>query len=153
MSQKKQDPKNLFALQKEQEFEFLCSKQGLSQTTQRRMILLALARRKDHPTADQIYEELKEQFKGLSRTTVYRVLETFVRIGLVQKTTSLDAKARFDADTGRHHHITCMECGEVVDLHDPLLNRIELPEEKASGYRLLDYSIAFTGICPQCRAK
>ncbi len=153
MSQKKPALENLFAQQKEQEFELLCSRQGLSQTTQRRMILLTLARRKDHPTADQIYEELKGQFKGLSRTTVYRVLETFVRIGLVQKTTSLDAKARFDADTGRHHHITCIECGEVVDLHDPMLNRIDLPDEKTSGYKLLDYSIAFTGICAQCRAK
>jgi Fur family peroxide stress response transcriptional regulator len=139
-----------FVRRKEQQFEAACRRDGLSQTSQRRAVLAALARRTDHPTADQLYEELHPEFKGLSRTTVYRVLETLVGIGLIRRITSMEAKARFDADTSRHHHLICLECGVVSDVHDPSLNLIELPANQAGGFRFLDYSITFTGICPHC---
>jgi Fur family peroxide stress response transcriptional regulator len=140
-----------FLRQKELQFNAACRRHGLSQTTQRRAVLAALAQRTDHPTADQLYEELHRKFKGLSRTTVYRVLETLVDIGLIRRITSLEAKARFDADTGRHHHLICLECGSVNDVHDPSLNLIELPANQAGGFRFVDYSITFTGICPNCQ--
>jgi Fur family peroxide stress response transcriptional regulator len=143
--------RNEFIREKEWQFEVLCRQQGLSQTLQRRTILAELARRTDHPTADQIYEELHPQFGGLSRTTVYRVLETFVRIGLARRITTPEAKARFDADTSRHHHIICLECGSVSDVHDPRLNLIELPPPQSGGFHFLDYSITFSGICPHCQ--
>ncbi len=144
--------RNEFVRQKERQFDALCRQHGLSQTLQRRTILAALARRTDHPTADQLYEELHPQFGGLSRTTVYRVLETFVRIGLARRITSPEAKARFDADTSRHHHFICLECGRVSDVHDPRLDQFELPPPLAGGFRYLDYSITFSGICLHCQA-
>jgi Fur family peroxide stress response transcriptional regulator len=139
-----------FVRQKEQQLAAACRRQGLSQTVQRRAVLAALARRTDHPTADQLYEELHPQFGGLSRTTIYRVLETFVRIGLARRITSPEAKARFDADTRRHHHLICQECGGVSDVRDPRLRQIELPLGLVDGCRILDYSITYTGLCPHC---
>jgi Fur family peroxide stress response transcriptional regulator len=151
MNERQDTHRNEFVRQKEQQFDALCRMRGLSQTVQRRAILAELARRTDHPTADQLYEELQPQFGGLSRTTVYRVLETFVRIGLARRITSPEAKARFDADTSRHHHFICLECGSVSDVHDPRLNLIELPPPQAGDFRILDYSITFSGICPHCQ--
>ena len=75
-------------------FESLCRERGLALTVQRRIILENLASRADHPTADQIYEAVKERIRGLSRTTVYRVLETFVQLGVVTKVSNPQAKAR-----------------------------------------------------------
>jgi len=144
--------KSEFIRRKEQQFDAACRKRGLSQTTQRRAILVALAGRTDHPTVDLLYEELHQKFKGLSRTTVYRVLETLVEIGVARRITSMEAKARFDADTSRHHHFICQGCGNVSDVRDPALNRIELPADQADGFRFLDYSITFTGVCPHCRS-
>jgi Fur family peroxide stress response transcriptional regulator len=133
--------------------EAICRERGLSLTHQRRALLDALARRKDHPTADQLYDDLCKDIKGLSRTTVYRILETFVRVGLIMKISSQQARARFDADTGRHHHISCVLCGEVADLPDPDFNLPNLPADHPSGFRLYDYAITFTGLCPRCQRE
>jgi Fur family peroxide stress response transcriptional regulator len=136
---------------KEKELEKICREHGLSLTIQRRAILDNLVCRTDHPTADQIYDDMKDQLKGISRTTVYRVLETLVSVGLARKISNPESKARFDADTSRHHHLTCIECGSIMDIHDRDLNNIELPARFASDFEFIDYSISFTGRCSRCR--
>ncbi len=143
--------KQQFSDKKEKELEFMCREHGLSLTIQRRAILENLADRNDHPTADQIYESVKDQIKGVSRTTVYRVLETLVDIGAARKISNPESKARFDADTSRHHHLTCIDCGVVIDIHDRELNDIPLPECFKSELEFVDYSINFAGRCTRCR--
>ncbi len=128
-----------------------CRASGLSLTHQRRALLHCLAQRSDHPTADQLYDELKSDVGGLSRTTVYRILDTFVRVGLVSKISSPQAKARFDADMGRHHHIVCEQCGKVADLFDSDFNLRGLPENNSSGFTVHNYEITFNGLCPLCQ--
>lgn len=136
---------------KRREFETVCRENGLALTIQRRTILDALIARTDHPTVDQVYEDIKENLKGVSRTTVYRVLETFVSIGLARKISNPESKARFDADTKRHHHLTCMRCGKVLDLHDPTLDNLTPAIEAVGEFDIIDYSITFNGLCPCCR--
>jgi len=140
-----------FIAEKIHQLEATCRSRGLSLTHQRRALLSALIQRTDHPTADQIFDDLKEDIKGLSRTTVYRILETFVRVGLVSKISSPQAKARFDANTSRHHHISCVQCGEVADLSVPGFDLPDLPENHPSGFQLYDYRITFSGLCQRCR--
>lgn len=142
-----------FSSNKEKEFEFTCRKHGLSLTIQRRAILENLAGRTDHPTADQIYDAVKGHLKGVSKTTVYRVLETLVNFGLARKVNNPEAKARFDADTSRHHHLTCITCGAVLDIHAQQLNRLSFPEELHGDVEFIDYSINFNGRCPACLKK
>jgi Fur family peroxide stress response transcriptional regulator len=84
---------------------------------------------------------------------VYRVLETLVSVGLARKSSNLESKARFDADTSRHHHLTCIDCGSIIDIHDQELNSLELPERFISDFEFIDYSISFTGRCSRCRTE
>jgi len=136
---------------KHHEFEKGCREHGLAMTIQRRAILDALSSRTDHPTADQIYEDIREKLKGVSRTTVYRVLETLVSIGVAKKISNPESKARFDADTNRHHHLSCLKCGMILDLHDTTLNDITVPDRLDDEFTILDYSITYTGFCARCR--
>jgi Fur family transcriptional regulator, peroxide stress response regulator len=131
--------------------ETSCRQHGMPLTVQRRVIMEILAGRQDHPTADQIYDAVGERLPGISRTTVYRVLEAFVALGVSQKINNPEAKAHFDADTSRHHHVRCTGCGAVADVHDVRLNALQLPRETASGFELVDYSINFSGTCSTCR--
>ncbi len=133
------------------ELETECRKNGLAMTIQRRAILDALASRCDHPTVDQVYEDIKDTLKGVSRTTVYRVLETFVSIGIAKKISNPESKARFDADTQRHHHLCCLRCGKVLDLHDATLNNLAPSKSIEREFAILDYSITFNGICSSCQ--
>jgi Fur family peroxide stress response transcriptional regulator len=143
---------SVFSKIKEEELESVCREHGLALTIQRRAILEALAGRTDHPTADQIYDAIKDRLKGVSKTTVYRVLETLVSVGVARKISNPEAKARFDADTTRHHHITCLHCGVVTDVHDEELNKLQFPVHVEKGFEFVDYSINFTGLCAGCRA-
>jgi len=136
---------------KRKEFESACRKKGLALTIQRRAILEALASRTDHPTVDQLYDDIKDKLKGVSRTTVYRVLETFVSIGIAKKVSNPDSTARFDADTIRHHHMVCNNCGKVMDLYDHTLDDLVPVVEPLPEFEITDYSITFTGLCADCR--
>ncbi len=130
----------------------VCRSQGLALTVQRRVILENLAGRTDHPTADQIYSAIKDRLPGVSRTTVYRVLEAFVELGIIQRISSPGATARFDANTERHHHMFCRQCEKVSDLFSPSLNSIPIPAPNEARFDLSDYSITFTGLCLDCSA-
>ena len=132
------------------EFEERCREQGLPVTVQRRAILEALLQRDDHPTADQIHTAVKDRIPQLSRTTVYRVLDTFAKLGLVRRLHPTGT-ARFDGNVQRHHHLVCSRCSKVVDLEYEVLDRIALPNRKAQGFEINSYSIHFSGRCPDCR--
>jgi len=129
-----------------------CRKNRLSLTAQRRAILENLASRSDHPTADQIYASIQDRLTGVSRTTVYRVLETFVQLGIAQKISNPEAKARFDADTSRHHHAACLSCEKVIDIHDDLLPDIHFNQSGLHGFEVFDSSVVIVGLCKDCRS-
>jgi Fur family peroxide stress response transcriptional regulator len=135
------------------EFERACRRRGLAVTIQRRAVFAELSRRRDHPSADQVYEALHRRLPGLSRTTVYRVLETLVEAGFARKVQHADAIARFDPVVERHHHLVCEGCGALVDLDDAAVPALSLPDTRRSGFRIRDYSVSFTGLCPRCRSR
>lgn len=127
-----------------------CRKNRLSLTVQRRAILENLASRVDHPTADQIYASIQDRIAGVSRTTVYRVLETFVQLGLAQKISNPEAKARFDADTSRHHHASCLVCEKIIDIDAQQLPDIDLGNVELDGFKVFDCSVVAVGLCSDC---
>jgi Fur family peroxide stress response transcriptional regulator len=132
------------------EFERECRRLGLALTVQRRTVFEELAVRRDHPTADQVYDAVRGRLPGLSRTTVYRVLETLVEAGLASRVHHSNAGVRFDPVTERHHHLVCEGCGRLVDLDDAKVPRVPLPHPAGTGFRIKDYSISFTGLCASC---
>ena len=135
------------------EFEAECRRHGLAVTVQRRAVFAELAGRRDHPTADQVYDSCRGQVPGLSRTTVYRVLDTLVGAGLARKVQHAGGVVRFDAMTERHHHLVCEGCSRLVDLEDSVVPPLRIPEVAGTGFRITDYSVSFTGLCPACAKK
>ncbi len=128
-----------------------CRRRGVALTVQRRAVYAELADRRDHPTADQVHDALRERLPGMSRATVYRVLETLVEQGFARKVHHPGAVARFDPMTTRHHHLVCDRCGRLVDLEDGAVSAVRLPEAGRRGFEIRDYSISFTGLCRDCR--
>ena len=135
------------------ELEAACRRHGVPLTVQRRVVLDALSRRTDHPTADQLLVDVRAHLPGVSRTTVYRVLETLVRLGLAVKTCTPGSAVRFDPRTERHHHLVCLRCERVIDLHAPSLDGLRLPAARTAGFEISDYSVHFRGTCSECRRR
>jgi Fur family peroxide stress response transcriptional regulator len=133
------------------EFETLCRGLGVPLTVQRRVVLEAVLMRDDHPTADQIVEVVKRRIPGVSRTTVYRVLELLVNLGAIRRLHHPDPVARFDGKIRRHHHLICKKCNKVIDLESATLDRLSLPDVRTEGFEIEDFSVQFIGTCAACR--
>jgi Fur family peroxide stress response transcriptional regulator len=133
-----------------EEAERICRRHALPLTVQRRMVLEALAPRTDHPTADLLLLDVRKRAPEISRTTVYRVLEAFVRVGVARKVCHPGAATRYEIVRDRHHHLVCLVCGRMTDFEDPRLDQLPLPDSKAGGFEATDYSIQFRGICARC---
>lgn len=131
------------------DIEKICRQHSLPLTAQRRIVLEALWSRPAHPTIDEIWDDARRRMPEISRTTVYRILETFAHFRVIRKVSHPGAVARYESRTGRHHHLLCIECGRMEDLDDPALDSIALPGSP-SGFQIEDYSIQFRGLCSQC---
>lgn len=124
---------------------------GLPMTIQRRAVFEELLCRNDHPTVDQIHQVVNGRLHGVSRTTVYRVLEALVEAGVAQKVCHPGASARYDANIHRHHHMVCLRCEKVVDLHSDDLDALPMPQTFADGFEMTDFTIHFRGVCADCK--
>ena len=136
-----------------EQFEAACRAQGLALTVQRRVIFDAVIDREDHPTADQVYDLVKDRIPGVSRTTVYRALDTLVQIGTIIKVCHPGASARYDPKVDQHHHLVCTMCNSIIDLNDERLNAIRLPEIDTGGFDVREFHIHLRGTCPDCLRK
>ena len=103
--------------------------------------------------ADRVFEVVQERIPGVSRTTVYRVLDTLVDLGVVRRVQNTGNAIRFDGKTHRHHHLICHQCGRMADLETPELNELPLPKGKPQGFQIDDYTVQFIGTCAECRRK
>ena len=137
-----------------QQLEAACRAHGLPVTVQRRRIFAALAGRTDHPTPDQVYAAVKGTLPGVSRTTVYRVLDTLVELGVAAKACSPGVASRVDPRTSRHHHLVCQRCDRLFDVDEgAVTHRIRPPDVRGQGFAIQGYSIYFTGLCANCQEQ
>jgi Fur family peroxide stress response transcriptional regulator len=131
-------------------FEQRCRELGMPVTIQRRVIAESLLRRTDHPTVDQLTAEVQERLPGVSRTTVYRTLETLVDIGAASKACHPTAVARYDGRTDPHHHLVCMSCDRMVDIDDERLDTLPVPATTSQGFEVSDFRVQLRGKCKEC---
>jgi Fur family ferric uptake transcriptional regulator len=122
-------------------------------TRQREIVLDELMKAKDHPTAAMLYERVRAQLPRISLGTVYRNLERLTRAGEIRRLDLAGAETRFDADTSRHYHVRCTECGRLDDVHEITGDLVGERFAELGGYRITGYQLEFRGICPTCRAQ
>jgi len=136
-----------------QEFEEICRQKGLPVTMQRRVILEGILERDDHPTADQVYEAVQDRIPQLSRTTVYRTMDTLLELGVIRRVHLTGVTGRFDGKIRRHHHLVCMHCNKIIDIDDENLDRLFLPKQKLQGFEVDDLCVQFSGTCTDCQKR
>jgi Fur family peroxide stress response transcriptional regulator len=121
---------------------------GLKLTPQRLAILEYLDGNTSHPSAEDVYREVKKKFPTMSFATVYNTLDALQKRGGLLELTIDPTRKRYDPNTEHHHHLICLKCHKIVDVHSEFL--IEIPENERNGYRIIDNHIEFYGICPEC---
>ena len=134
-----------------------CRKSGLSVTRQRLAIFEALAASRDHPNAEDIHRAVRKRLPHLSLATVYKNLESLREIGAVSDVNALHEHGRYEAalpGTGAgkpHHHLVCVACHKVVDLHDSTLDSFRVSDPL--GFEVRALKVQVEGICPDCARR
>lgn len=102
-----------------------------------------------HPTAEQIYMQMKMDNSKISYATVYNNLHTLAENGKIIRISEPGSPDRYD-NTSRHDHLICTVCGKISDIYsDDLTSEIE----KNLGQRIDSYDLRVRGVCPDCRNK
>lgn len=122
---------------------------GVRFTPQRQAILEFLLRTETHPTAEDIYQDVKAKFPGVSLGTIYNTLNMLKEHGHILELSYGDMSSRFDGNAKNHYHVVCSECGKVVDYHRPLI-QLEQEVEEKTGFQVMGHRLEFHGICPEC---
>ena len=97
---------------------------GLKITPQRVVIYEAVVGLKNHPTAENIIENLKINHPNISVGTIYKTLDTFVENNLLRKVKTDKDVMRYDAILDHHHHLYCVQTERIEDYEDEQLNTL-----------------------------
>ncbi len=125
-----------------------CKEKKLKITPQRIAVYEVLLRSREHPTVEEIYNQIKEKYPYVSMATVYRTVEILENIGLVKKVCYWGNSTRYDANLEEHHHFICLRCGIIRDVH--LNGNLSLPEE-IDGFTVHSIAVNMYGLCPSCK--
>lgn len=122
----------------------------MNYSRQRECIKEYLMSTKEHPTAEVIYQNVKEEFPKISLATVYRNLTLLVEVGEVRKISTGDGTEHYDGDTSAHSHYYCRCCHRVMDLDiTPSIDQI-LAASSAGLGTVENANLLFTGVCKTC---
>ncbi len=126
---------------------------GVRMTPQRAAIYGALAGTARHPTAEDLYREVKKIHPMISQNTVYYTLAVLREAGLVREVNYWHDRSRFDANIDLHHHLICLGCRKIEDLMDVTLDRLPMRVGSRLNFQVTGHRVEFQGYCAACRRR
>ena len=128
---------------------------ALKYSRQRESIKNYLMATKEHPTADDVYMNVKQEFPNISLGTVYRNLNLLTDIGEAIKISTPNGGDRFDGKLEPHNHFLCTKCGRLLDLELDMQSIDEVNRLAAENFDgvITSSSTLFYGECSDCIKK
>ena len=83
--------------------------------------------------------------------TVYRTLEKFVAVGILERVDFQEGKFRYEYVKEHHHHVVCNDCGKVADIQDSGIEKIEQSVSQQTGFIVTKHSLELFGLCNKCQ--
>ena len=121
-------------------------------TKQRQLVLDAVCSRTDHPTADQVYLDVRKKNPRVSRGTVYRNLAVLEGNGEILQVKTPTA-SRYDLTVRPHYHVMCTVCGNVCDAPFAYQSQIDERVQELTGFAITGHATLFEGVCPACQEE
>lgn len=122
--------------------------------TSQRALLLDLIRKNQHADAFELYERARKKLPKISLSTVYRSLQLFKRIGLVDEYHFAEEHHHYEVKPGaEHYHLVCNACGRIVEFDHALLDHLKGEIEAAHGFSVKSTDLQMNGLCRECSAR
>lgn len=126
---------------------------GLKVTPQRISILETVHRLNNHPTAENIIDEVRQKHPNIATGTVYKVLETLVENDIIKKVKTDKDVMRYDGIIENHHHLYCSTCDQIEDYHDQELDRLlknYFDTKVLHGFKMEEFIVQIKGKFDTC---
>jgi Fur family transcriptional regulator, peroxide stress response regulator len=120
-------------------------------TKQRKAILQYVQNSKAHPTADLIYESLRQEIPNISKGTVYRNLKVLTERKQLSELRFKGKVSRFEGRQDSHYHFRCEVCDRVFDIDAPVDEALNGQIAVKTGLKILSHQIEFRGLCKDCQ--
>ena len=123
--------------------------QGLPVTRQRAAVAEAVFSSPNHQSVEDIDAELRENDVRLGKATIYRTLDLLVRSGLVEEHDFGEGFKRFEHRLSRnpiHHHMVCMDSGEVIEFRSEEIARIVEETAARHGFQPAHHKLVIFGL-------
>src|ERR671938_1130496 len=124
---------------------------GYSLTSQRAAVHDYLSGVDHHPTAEEVFLNVKRKLPRISLATVYKNLEALVACAAISKLTYGDGSARYDIRTDHHYHTRCLRCGRIWDLEAAQGTTALKQIKPQPGFTVADYRLELLGYCQNCK--
>ena len=127
---------------------------GCRLTPQRLAMLRILSKSTGHPSAEQIYEQIKADYPTTSRATIYKTLSLLKNMGEVFELTFASEGSRYDGNKPYPHpHVICTKCNQILDPELEAVAGIAQEIARQTGYRITHQQVNFFGLCPRCQKE
>jgi Fur family transcriptional regulator, peroxide stress response regulator len=126
--------------------------EGCRLTPQRLTMLWILAKSAGHPSAEQIYEQIRAGYPTTSLATVYKTLSLLKNMGEVLEITFPGVGGHYDGNKPYPHpHVICTKCGQILDAKFEVMAGISQEIARQTGYKITHQQLNFLGLCPECQ--
>ena len=126
--------------------------EGCRLTPQRLTMLRILAKSEGHPSAEQIYEQIRAGYPTTSLATVYKTLSLLKNMGEVLEITFPSVGSHYDGNKPYPHpHVICTKCGQILDPECGPVTGISQEIARQTGYKITHQQLNFFGLCPKCQ--
>jgi Fur family ferric uptake transcriptional regulator len=124
-------------------------------TTERVIILEEIFSSPSHFDAEQLFIQIRNKHKHISRATVYRTLDLLSQIGIVKKEHLGQGYASYELDLNvpHHDHMICVECGKVVEFVDEVIEKRQKEISEKYGMDMIRHQLQIFGRCKEHQKK
>jgi Fur family ferric uptake transcriptional regulator len=127
---------------------------GHSMTSQRRLLLGLLGGARGHVDAKELYRRASARDESISPATVYRSLNLFKELGLVDEMRLGKMRCCYEVRRSPgHQHLFCRGCGRVMEFQSPYFQKLIEAVRRKHGFTVTKAELCLEGYCPNCEAK
>lgn len=116
---------------------------GIQPTPQRIAVAKHVLAAKTHPSADEVWAQVRRRCPTLSRATVYNTLNVFVDKGLIRTQVLREGTVVFDPRIDAHHHFIDVNTGKIYDVPWDALK--VSGENVLRGFEVREYQVILRG--------
>ena len=124
------------------------SDSGLRSTPQWEVVYDVLLKKRDHPTADEVFARVKSEMPTISLATVYNCLERLVQCNLVRQVNFERGPTRYCPNLRPHAHFHDEKSGATLDIDLPPSVLEQVSSVLPAGFAAKSIEITFRGALP-----